>query len=192
MKRILVLSLALLPAIALAHPGSITTDPTAITTPAPDAEIVTADQAVTAPSVALDVERAPTTAAAFPISITRASAQKGNSAMSQQTPSIGRIVHYRLSKQDEEAIARRRTTSSSIAERIPQGKWPVGAQAHVGNPAIAGATVPLIISAVWPDEYGEGKPGVNGQAILDGSDQLWVTSAAEGTEPGTWSWPPRA
>lgn len=74
---------------------------------------------------------------------------------------------------------------------MQQDKWPVGAQAHIGNTAREGDIVPLIIVVVWPDEFGPGKPGVNGQAFLDGNDSLWVTSAGEGENPGQWSWPPR-
>lgn len=89
--------------------------------------------------------------------------------------STGRIVHYRLSKSDAERITTRRASNSL----------------H-GNPVTEGDVVPLIVSKVWPDEYGAGVPGVNGQAFLDGADQLWVTSAKEGPEPGQWMWPPRA
>lgn len=110
----------------------------------------------------------------------------------EQTPSIGRIVHYKLSAGDTERASRRRTTGASIAERIKEGKWPLGAKAHIGNPVNAGDVIPLIIVRVFPDEYGPGIPGVNGRAILDGSDSLWVTSVKEGAEPGQWSWPPRA
>lgn len=105
-------------------------------------------------------------------------------------PSIGRIVHYRLTGENAVAINRRRTTSNAIADRIKDEKWPLGAQAHIGNGAVEGDAVPLIIVRVWPDEYGPGVPGVNGQALLDGNDALWVTSAKEGAGPGCWSWPP--
>lgn len=100
-------------------------------------------------------------------------------------PSIGRLVHYKLSSDDAERINRRR-----VAEPHEPG-WPAGAQAHVGNGVAAGEVVPLVIVRVWPSEYGDGKPGVNGQALLDGNDQLWITSAAEGDGPGQWCWPPR-
>jgi hypothetical protein len=90
---------------------------------------------------------------------------------------VGRTVLYTLSEQDAEEINRRR--------------WPAWAQAHIGNPAAAGDEVPLVVVRVWPHEFGENVPGVNGQAFLDGNDTLWVTSAKEGTEPGTWAWPPR-
>lgn len=120
------------------------------------------------------------------------------------TITTGRTVLYTISEDDATKINRRRTSGSSIAERMknaipPQeGQnsdtiygWPEGAQAHIGNTASAGDVVPLVVVKVWPNEYGEGVPGVNGQAFLDGNDALWITSAKEGTEPGTWAWPPR-
>jgi hypothetical protein len=111
--------------------------------------------------------------------------------MAEQQPSIGRIVHYQLSENDIEQINRRRTYGASIHGRMEENAWPVGAQAHIGNHQQAGDVVPLVIVRVWPDEGGVGIPGVNGQALLDGNDVLWVTSAHEGTEPGQWQWPPR-
>ena len=102
-----------------------------------------------------------------------------------QTPTIGRIVHYRLSANDVLSINSSRSSGSAVEEIS-------GAQMRHGNPVSEGDTVPLAIVRVWPDEYGPGIPGVNGQALLDGTDSLWVTSAAEGTGPGQWSWPPRA
>jgi hypothetical protein len=107
--------------------------------------------------------------------------------MSKQ-PSTGETVLYRLSQQDVDAITGRRTTGSAIHERIQKGAWPLGAQAHIGNPVNVGDEVPLTIVRVWPDEYGPGVPGVNGQGLLDGTDTLWVLSAREGSEPGQWRW----
>lgn len=107
-------------------------------------------------------------------------------------PTIGRIVHYTLSGQDAERANRRRVPHETPERRPGGAKWPRQAQAHVGNYAREGDVVPLMIVRVWPDEYGKGVPGVNGQAYLDGNDSLWVTSAKEGSEPGTWAWPPRA
>lgn len=95
--------------------------------------------------------------------------------MSQQ-PTIGRIVHYRLSERDVESITGARLNNTSLFGSIPK----------------AGDVVPLIITRVWPDEYGEGVAGVNGQAFLDGNHSHWVTSAKEGADNGEWSWPPRA
>jgi hypothetical protein len=108
-------------------------------------------------------------------------------------PTVSRIVHYRLSAHDVEQITRRRTDSRSIRARLDAvpPTWPAGAQAHVGNPVSVGDLVPLLIVRVWPNEFGEAVAGVNGQAFLDGNDVLWITSAKEGTEPGTWAWPAR-
>lgn len=109
----------------------------------------------------------------------------------EQKPSVGRIVHYKLSAADADSVNRRRTSGAAIHDRMQADKWPVGAQAHIGNGALEGDVLPLIIARVWPNEFGEGIPGVNGQVLLDGNDQFWVTSIKEGSDPGQWSWPPR-
>jgi hypothetical protein len=103
--------------------------------------------------------------------------------------SIGRILNYKLTEGDVECIRRRRTTGDNIKERIKTEKWPVGAQAHIGNPHHFGQVLPLVVCVVWPNEYGPDYHGVNGQVLLDGNDCLWVCSVKEGTENGTWSWP---
>ena len=116
---------------------------------------------------------------------------------------LGRIVFYKLSSDDATQINRRRTTGDSIAERIknnnlptiepvlggePQEirqKWPLGAQAHIGNSVAAGDVFPMLVTHVWSPGY------VNGQVFLDGNDCLWATSVIEGTGERQWSWPPR-
>lgn len=103
--------------------------------------------------------------------------------------SIGRIVHFRLNDAQAEAITRRRNDARANLERM-RAERP-GFQAHIGNPVSAGQVVPMIVTAVWPDEFGPGEPGINGQIILDGCDSLWVTSVREGGRSGEWSWPPR-
>lgn len=114
--------------------------------------------------------------------------------MSEQIPTIGRIVHYRLSADDVDVIGRRRTTGHSIAERMKYGDdpqlkaWPAGAQAHIGNDPREGKSYPMLIVAVWGDTP---TSAVNGQVFLDGNDVLWATSVAVGEGPRTWSWPPR-
>ncbi len=102
---------------------------------------------------------------------------------------VGRTVHYTLSHEDADAINRRRTSGASIAERIKAAIWPMGVQAHIGNAVAAGDVVPLIVVKVDPI-YGE----INGQAILDGTDVLWLMSISFSHEPypGRWNWPPRA
>jgi hypothetical protein len=105
-----------------------------------------------------------------------------------QIPSIGRIVQYSLAVSDAEQIMRRRTNSVSIADRIKGAVWPVGAQAHIGNPVAEGDTFPMLITRVWgPNEDSL----VNGQVFLDGNDVFWVMSVKVGEGPGTFSWPAR-
>jgi hypothetical protein len=84
--------------------------------------------------------------------------------MSEQIPSVGRVVHYRLSAQDVEQIMRRRTTDTRVAEGLLWGTagrhrealpaqlesgdlraWPAGAQAHLGNKVAEGDTFPMLI-----------------------------------------------
>lgn len=91
-------------------------------------------------------------------------------------PTIGRIVHYRLSEQDAEFIGQRRAARAS--------REGVNVQT-LGNAVRAGDVFPAIVTRVWPS-------GCNLQVTLDGADGLWVTSRTEGTEPSTWSSPPRA
>lgn len=104
-----------------------------------------------------------------------------------QKPTVGRIVHFVLNAEQAEQVNRRR-----VAKPHEPG-WPAGAQAHVGNEAREGDEMPLVIVRVWPDEGGPGIDGVNGQVLLDGTDQLWVTSAlpSSGPVPGCWRWPER-
>ena len=121
--------------------------------------------------------------------------------MNQQIPSIGRIVHYRLSGDDAAQINRRRTTGASIAERMKPASvmtgtgttevaaWPTGAQAHIGNSVAEGDTFPLLITKVWGSDP---TSAVNGQVLLDGNDVFWATSRTVGDQPGTFSWPVRA
>jgi hypothetical protein len=113
-------------------------------------------------------------------------------------PTIGSIVIFKLTEELAQQINRRRTTGSSIAERIKGNtpnvtNWPMGAQAHIGNSVSAGETYPMIVTRVWPDEFGSGDAGigVNGQVFLDGNDCLWVTSSSWGPMPGQWQWPER-
>lgn len=106
-----------------------------------------------------------------------------------QIPTIGRIVRYRLSVTDAEQINRRRTTGTSIALRIVDGKWPIGAQAHIGRPVEEGEVYPMMVTKTWGNAADS---KVNGQVFLDGNDLLWATSVAVGDGPGTFFWPARA
>lgn len=87
----------------------------------------------------------------------------------------GRIAHYVITANDVETI------------RIDRD---LSIKASRGNPVRAGDHVPMVMVRVFPNEFGEDHPGVNGQCLLDGNDSLWVTSAKydETKEPGTWHW----
>lgn len=103
-------------------------------------------------------------------------------------PTIGRVVIYTLTEQDAEQINRRRTTAMSIAERIREDRWPIGAQAHIGNLVEQGMEFPMIIVRTWgstPESV------VQGQVLLDGNDTYWATSRACGEHAGMWRWPSR-
>lgn len=75
---------------------------------------------------------------------------------------------------------------------------------------------PMIVTAVWPGEYGPDSYGINGTVFLDGSNDLrlhpipevigthhgckpvapdvpllHIYSAKQGDGPGEWNWPPR-
>lgn len=101
----------------------------------------------------------------------------------QPTPvTVGRLVLYKLSKEDADAINRRRTNPESIAERLNNDNWPEGSQAHIGNHAQEGDLLPTIVVRVWENNM------INGQVFLDGNDTLWVTSANQGPEAGQWDW----
>jgi hypothetical protein len=107
-----------------------------------------------------------------------------------QLPTVGRIVHYTLSRQDAEHANRRRTTPQSIRDRTNAGTWSVGAQAHIGSEVREGQILPMVVVVVcYP---GDGQGRVNGQVCLDGNDVLYVSSRPLGTAPGTWAWPPRS
>lgn len=108
-------------------------------------------------------------------------------------PSVGRTVHYMLSENDAEQINRRRTSGQDISKRIEADKWPLGAQAHIGNQARAGEIFPMIITKVWGDSP---VSSVNGQVLLDGNDCFWATSrdqvvADSVDKQGLWFEPPR-
>lgn len=108
----------------------------------------------------------------------------------------GRIVYLVLSERMAAEIMRRRTTASSIVDRlniqacgIQAGTvvhgWPAGAQAHVGNPVTAGDIVPAMVVALLGNSS-----SINLKAQLDGSDTYWATSVPfdEVKAPGTWHW----
>lgn len=86
-------------------------------------------------------------------------------------PTIGRIVHYKL-------------TSSDVAIINQQDPH----QPSRRNPVSEGQVYPAMVVAV----FGNGEH-VNLKVFLDGgpSAECWATSRPEGDAPGTWCWPPR-
>ena len=84
-------------------------------------------------------------------------------------PSIGRIVHYRLSERDIRLVEERRE------RRV--GAW---------NYLKVGQVLPMMIVVVHGDHP---NAAVNGQVFLDGDDTYFVMSCLVGEVPGTYAWP---
>lgn len=103
------------------------------------------------------------------------------------TPTIGRIVHYRLTDKDVEQITRRRQDAKNSLDWHRSNR--TGAQVHVGNPVVAGDVYPLIITKVMSDAPDFN--AFNGQVMLDGNDSLWVKNISIGDAEGDAFWPPR-
>lgn len=86
------------------------------------------------------------------------------------TPTIGRIVHYRLSEQDVARI--------TINAEKHGG--------HQGNEVRTGDVLPALVVRVNAGN------SVNLQVFLDGPDVYWATSRGlDGIDYGCWFWPPR-
>ena len=101
-------------------------------------------------------------------------------------PSIGRIVHYKLTEQDAEQINKRRKDAQTNTLKIH--KDALGYVVHVGNSATEGDVYPMLIVRVWGATP---ESSVNGQVFLDGTDTLWVTSVGQGDGVRQWHVPPR-
>lgn len=85
---------------------------------------------------------------------------------------LGQTLMYRLSLDDLQRVAETRGTG---------GDGPLGSAPFVGQ------VVPLVVTRILLEHVGENQHAVNGQALLDGPDRLWVTTVREGDEPGQWS-----
>jgi hypothetical protein len=86
--------------------------------------------------------------------------------VTEQRLSVGLIVHYRLSDEDLRKLSAR----SLIA----------GNQPHVGD------VYPAVILRV------NGELSVNLRVLLDGPDDVWLTSRNYSVETnGCWFWPPK-
>ncbi|WP_461118917.1 hypothetical protein [Saccharothrix stipae] len=109
--------------------------------------------------------------------------------MTEQKPSVGRIVHYTLSEQDAAAINKRRKDAGNLnAAGVTLASQELGAQIHTGNQVSAGDVYPMIIVRVWGDQP---TSAVNGQVFLDGNDLFWATSVSLGEGERHFVWPPR-
>lgn len=97
------------------------------------------------------------------------------------TPTVGRIVHYRLSEQDANDINRRRKDFQNGSA----GSDRTGFIGHVGNPAAEGQVCAATVVRV----FNESSDAINLQAVLDGNDTYWATSRTQGNDPGQWAWP---
>lgn len=87
--------------------------------------------------------------------------------VSTQQPSIGRIVHYRLSDED--------------ISKAPNTVFARGNRPYIGG------VYPAVIVRTADDDL-----RVNLRVLLDGPDDLWVTSAGYSVDTdGCWFWPPR-
>lgn len=110
-----------------------------------------------------------------------------NAAAQKQMPTLGRVLLYMLSATDADEVNRRRTSGPAIRQGIDKGQWPIGAQAHIGNPAAEGQAFPADVVRVRPGGI------INLQVKLDGTDTLWVQGAVQAEDgkltPGTWQWP---
>lgn len=95
----------------------------------------------------------------------------------------GRIVYLVLSALMVAEIMRRRTDGLSIKNRLNEGTWPIGAQAHLGNTVVEGDIVPAMVVGL-PDNGSH----VNVRAMLDGSDEYWAQSVPYDSDraPGSW------
>lgn len=88
------------------------------------------------------------------------------------TPTIGRIVFYRIAEYD--LIAYEAAVKSN--------------QLKPGNSLSVGDLVPAIIVRTWG---ALDTSAVNLKLMLDGPDCYWVTSRTCGEKLGQWIWPPR-
>lgn len=90
-----------------------------------------------------------------------------------QAPTVGRIVHYRLSAGDIGGIDR------NTPQRDGDGRV-------VRNAVRGGQVYPAQVVAVFGSST-----EVNLVVQLDGVAQYWATSRSEGDGEGQWSWPER-
>jgi hypothetical protein len=113
-----------------------------------------------------------------------------------QQPSLGRIVHYTLSRDEARQINKRRDDFRAFNQAHPQPieagqEGSTGHVGHYGNPASEGDVYPAKIVRLFDPST----TTANLQVSLDGTDTYWATSRCEAEDPagapGFWHWPPR-
>lgn len=100
-------------------------------------------------------------------------------------PTIGRIVHYRLSADDAQYINARRAHAQAHLDHHRETKN--GAQIHVGSQVGGGDLVAMVVTSV-PKNFGR---LIDGKCLLNGSDDYWVTNVSHGNNTSQWCWPER-
>lgn len=88
-------------------------------------------------------------------------------------PTVGRIVHYRMSTEDAERVRTQLKADNPLA-LLGQYELPVAGQAYAA-----------VVTAAADS------PVVNLRVFLDGPFEFFAPSRAEGATPGTWCWMPR-
>jgi len=89
-------------------------------------------------------------------------------------PSIGRIVHYRLSDVDIDGLE---PDGAPLRDRL--------------NGLVAGDYIPAMVVRTWAEPASHAKL-VNLRCFPDGAvATLWRTSVEQGDGNGQWTWPPK-
>ncbi len=107
------------------------------------------------------------------------------------TPTVGRIVHYKLGDYDAESINSRRLDAGAFNRSLtgqphPGERGRSGHVLHTGNQVAEGDVLAAVVVRTF------GADTVNLKVLLDGNDDYWAISRPEGELPGQWAWPPRA
>jgi len=98
-------------------------------------------------------------------------------------PTVGRVVLYRFTAEQAEAVNRRRR--HAVAMISDHGANTGGFMVHVGNDIVLGQDYAADIVAVWGATYDS---YVNLQVKLDGTDCYWAYSVRCGDQPGDYHW----
>ncbi len=93
---------------------------------------------------------------------------------------VGTTVLYCLSEADAKEINFRYEMSHMLRKHFRN--YVPGNQAHVGNMVCVGEILPMIIIKAWSETC------VNGKVLLDGNDDLWITSVELKSEGTLGSW----